>query len=104
MSEWFSRRMERITTTWKSVAALAIILVALQNAVEAQLRVDFYNSTCEEVESIVKEAMKAKLRAAPTSAAGTLRLFFHDCFVNVLLHIQLLIVPRHAGAAPLADH
>ena len=76
-----------------------MILVALQNAgVKAQLRVGFYNSTCEEVERIVKSAMEAEFKAAPTFAAGTLRLFFHDCFVNVLVQLQLLIVPRHANS------
>jgi hypothetical protein len=79
-----STKMEGFTSaTWKTVAALAMILAALENGVEAQLRVDFYNSTCEQVESIVKKTMEAKFKAAPTSAAGTLRLFFHDCFVNV---------------------
>lgn len=84
-----SRRMEGLTgATCKIATALAMILVALQNAgVEAQLRVNFYNTTCKEVESIVKSAMEAKFKAAPTSAAGTLRLFFHDCFVNVLIHM-----------------
>lgn len=68
--------MER---AWKIAAAMVITLVV----VEAQLQMGFYNSTCKEVESIVKAAMEAKFKAAPTSAAGTLRLFFHDCFVNV---------------------
>lgn len=68
--------MERVVL----VAASLVLLVAQVAA--GELRLGFYDESCKDVESIVKTAMVAKFKAAPTSAAGTLRLFFHDCFVN----------------------
>ncbi|PKA53650.1 Peroxidase 51 [Apostasia shenzhenica] len=49
----------------------------------AQLRQNFYANICPNVESIVRDAVTQKFRQTFTTAPATLRLFFHDCAVNV---------------------
>ncbi|KAJ7543387.1 hypothetical protein O6H91_09G035800 [Diphasiastrum complanatum] len=46
------------------------------------LSVDFYNTTCPNVESIVLATMLQKFNETPTVAAGVLRIMQHDCFVE----------------------
>nr|XP_043624374.1 peroxidase 16-like [Erigeron canadensis] len=48
----------------------------------AQLKQNFYQSTCPNVESIVRSAVAKKFQQTFVTAPGTLRLFFHDCFVR----------------------
>ncbi|XP_010530006.1 PREDICTED: peroxidase 65-like [Tarenaya hassleriana] len=46
------------------------------------LRPDYYRKTCPDFNKIVRETVTAKQVQQPTTAAGTLRLFFHDCFLE----------------------
>ncbi|XP_022966562.1 peroxidase 51-like [Cucurbita maxima] len=48
----------------------------------AQLRQDFYADVCPNVESIVRNAVTKKFRQTFVTVPATLRLFFHDCFVQ----------------------
>ncbi|KAK9078891.1 hypothetical protein SSX86_002949 [Deinandra increscens subsp. villosa] len=48
----------------------------------AQLKQNFYQNTCPNVESIVKAAVTKKFQQTFVTIPGTLRLFFHDCFVR----------------------
>lgn len=48
----------------------------------AQLRQNFYATTCPNVENIVRNAVTAKLQQTFITAPGTIRLFFHDCMVQ----------------------
>lgn len=50
---------------------------------EGQLAENFYSSSCPNVESIVKQAVSTKFSQTFTTIPATLRLFFHDCFVQV---------------------
>lgn len=52
-------------------------------AAGAGLSVGYYKDKCAEAETIVQEAVRA---ADAGTKAGLLRLFFHDCFVQVLLY------------------
>lgn len=45
------------------------------------LSLDYYSKTCPQVEQIIHGVMAQKQREAFVTAAGTLRIFFHDCFV-----------------------
>ncbi|XP_024520578.1 peroxidase 51 isoform X4 [Selaginella moellendorffii] len=47
-----------------------------------KLTVDYYKRTCPHAESILRQVMVQKIREAPTTAGATLRLLFHDCFVD----------------------
>ncbi|XP_062151647.1 peroxidase 51-like [Alnus glutinosa] len=49
---------------------------------EGQLAENFYSSSCPNVESIVQQAVSTKFSQTFTTIPATLRLFFHDCFVE----------------------
>ncbi|KAE9588887.1 hypothetical protein Lal_00012623 [Lupinus albus] len=49
---------------------------------EGKLVENFYNSTCPNVESIVRNAVTKKFKQTNITGQATLRLFFHDCFVE----------------------
>ncbi|CAI9111300.1 OLC1v1011490C1 [Oldenlandia corymbosa var. corymbosa] len=49
---------------------------------EAQLRQNFYANVCPNVESIVRTAVTRKFQQTFVTVPGTIRLFFHDCFVD----------------------
>lgn len=53
------------------------------NAAETlSLSYDFYQKSCPNVEKIIHSVVSQKLLEAPVTAAGALRIFFHDCFVE----------------------
>lgn len=62
---------------------VGVVLVVLVVSGEAQLRPNFYQFTCPKVESIVRQAVLKKVRQTFVTVPATLRLFFHDCFVEV---------------------
>lgn len=51
----------------------------------AQLRQNFYSNICPNVESIVRTEVTKKFQQTFVTVPATLRLFFHDCFVQVIL-------------------
>uniref|UniRef100_A0A0E0KJC6 Peroxidase n=1 Tax=Oryza punctata TaxID=4537 RepID=A0A0E0KJC6_ORYPU len=48
----------------------------------AQLRQDYYASVCPDVETIVRDAVTKKVQETTVAVGATVRLFFHDCFVE----------------------
>ncbi|XP_073130150.1 peroxidase 5-like [Henckelia pumila] len=50
--------------------------------VEAQLRVDYYNKTCPNAESIIWEEVEEAFFRDKGIAPGLVRMHFHDCFVR----------------------
>ncbi|GJS91511.1 peroxidase 12-like protein [Tanacetum coccineum] len=46
------------------------------------LSFDFHQTTCPQLESIVRSQLETELAAEIGQAAGLLRLHFHDCFVR----------------------
>lgn len=67
---------------------LAIFLLSLLGfRVEAQLSIGFYSGTCPRLQSIVSTAMASAVANESRMGASILRLFFHDCFVNVQTNI-----------------
>lgn len=58
------------------------LLQLITNCHATKLRVDYYRNTCPNVESIVKNAVEMKLQQTFVTAPATLRLLFHDCFVQ----------------------
>lgn len=61
---------------------LILSLFLAINLSSAQLRGDFYAGTCPNVEQIVRNAVQKKIQQTFTTIPATLRLYFHDCFVN----------------------
>ncbi|KAL6551514.1 Peroxidase 63 [Orobanche gracilis] len=47
-----------------------------------QLNTTYYSRSCPQFEQIVQKTTTDKQINSPTTAAGALRLFFHDCFVG----------------------
>ncbi|KAM7268072.1 hypothetical protein ACFE04_010238 [Oxalis oulophora] len=64
------------------IPLLLLVLCLLITSSSAQLKKDFYKNTCPNVESLVRSAVQKKLQQTFVTAPGTLRLFFHDCFVR----------------------
>ncbi|KAG6768320.1 hypothetical protein POTOM_027228 [Populus tomentosa] len=62
------------------------------------LSYDFYNKTCPNVEKIIHNVVSQKLLEAPVTAAGALRIFFHDCFVEGC-DASVLIASRESNKA-----
>ncbi|KAJ4849392.1 hypothetical protein Tsubulata_018595, partial [Turnera subulata] len=50
--------------------------------VNGQLSPSFYDNTCPNVSSIIREAIEEALQTDPRIGASLVRLHFHDCFVN----------------------
>ncbi|XP_077233777.1 peroxidase 51-like [Tasmannia lanceolata] len=48
----------------------------------AQLKQNYYANICPNVENIVRRAVTTKFQQTFVTVPGTLRLFFHDCFVQ----------------------
>lgn len=61
------------------------ILSLLACFTNAQLSTNFYDKTCPNLQTIVKNAMQQAINGEARLGASILRLFFHDCFVNVRL-------------------
>lgn len=49
---------------------------------ESKLTENYYQKTCPKFHDIIKNVITQKQVASPTTAAATLRLFFHDCMVE----------------------
>ncbi|XP_062225853.1 peroxidase 31-like [Phragmites australis] len=84
-----------------SIALVLLLLLAAAGscAAAARLSPNYYRRSCPRVERIVADVIAAKQRANPSTAAGTLRLFFHDCFVNGC-DASVLVSPLSSDSSP----
>ncbi|XP_010250695.1 PREDICTED: peroxidase 51 [Nelumbo nucifera] len=67
------------TRRWLYLILLVLMMMARG---EGQLVENFYGSTCPKVEDIVSETVRTKIKQTNVTIPATLRLFFHDCFVE----------------------
>ncbi|MBA0856635.1 hypothetical protein Goshw_001064 [Gossypium schwendimanii] len=66
-----------------SPSSLFLILLFLSIPFsESNLTTDYYKNSCPHLENIIRETVTSKYISVPAAAAGTLRLFFHDCMVG----------------------
>lgn len=65
---------------WRRLCLVMVLLMVGQG--EGQLAENFYSSSCPNVEAIVKQEVSTKFSQTFTTIPATLRLFFHDCFVE----------------------
>ncbi|XP_019170628.1 PREDICTED: peroxidase 6-like [Ipomoea nil] len=56
--------------------------LALIYTTESNLSKDYYEKTCPQFSDTMEKIIVEKQMAAPTTAAGILRVFFHDCVVG----------------------
>ncbi|XP_059275292.1 peroxidase 16-like [Lycium ferocissimum] len=64
------------------VLLLVLSIIFNTSCINAKLHRDFYRNSCPNVESIVRSAVEEKYKQTIVTAAATLRLFFHDCFIQ----------------------
>jgi peroxidase len=71
-------------TALLALTAAVLIGVLVGGGAEAQqLSPNFYSSTCPSVATIVRRGMASAVQKERRMGASILRMFFHDCFVNV---------------------
>jgi len=70
---------------------LCLIISVFPDTTTAQLSRGFYSKTCPNVEQIVRNAVQKKIKKTFVAVPATLRLFFHDCFVNVCFYLSVFI-------------
>lgn len=59
------------------------VLATLLTMSSADLQYDFYNSSCPNAETTIRNVVYSQIDANPSVAAALIRLLFHDCFVRV---------------------
>lgn len=70
------------TSLARSVALLTLLL-CLFLPCHGKLSTKFYAKSCPSVAAIVRSVMEQAVAKEPRMGASIIRLFFHDCFVNV---------------------
>ena len=73
-------------------AATVAVACVLALGAMAQLSPTFYDASCPNLQTIVRTAMTQAVSAEQRMGASLLRLFFHDCFVQVLARILTLFI------------
>ncbi|KAM0898456.1 hypothetical protein ACQ4PT_021930 [Festuca glaucescens] len=68
--------------SWVALALLLFVAV-VPTANGDDLSPRYYDKTCPNVQRVVRSLMAHKVAGEPRMAPAVLRLFFHDCFVNV---------------------
>nr|TKR78447.1 hypothetical protein D5086_0000282300 [Populus alba] len=67
----------------KAIVTLAILVMLSMGSSNAQLSTDFYSKSCPHLFSTVKPVVQSAINKEARMGASILRLFFHDCFVNL---------------------
>ncbi|KAK4265502.1 hypothetical protein QN277_026550 [Acacia crassicarpa] len=66
----------------RSIVVLSCLVLFTCGICSAQLSKGFYSQTCPNLETYVRSAVSTKFQQTFVTVPGTLRLFFHDCFVR----------------------
>ncbi|KAL6188298.1 hypothetical protein ACLB2K_039691 [Fragaria x ananassa] len=61
---------------------LFLVLLSSSASIESRLYTNYYSKSCLRFTQIVQDIVTNKQISTPTTAAATLRLFFHDCLHN----------------------
>ncbi|KAJ6990707.1 hypothetical protein NC653_019079 [Populus alba x Populus x berolinensis] len=90
--------MDRVQLRLTQIFFLVLVLCVARGPNAQGLSYDFYDKTCPNVEKIIHNVVSQKLLEAPVAAAGALRIFFHDCFVEGC-DASVLIASRESNKA-----
>ncbi|CAL0301039.1 unnamed protein product [Lupinus luteus] len=74
--------MNSIPLSVTALCCVVIVLIALPFSSDAQLSTSFYNKTCPNVHTIVRNVIANVSKSDPRIGASLVRLHFHDCFVQ----------------------
>ncbi|XP_021849414.2 peroxidase 19 [Spinacia oleracea] len=66
-----------------------------------QLSIDYYAKSCPEVEKLVGSVTSEQFKVAPAIASATIRLFYHDCFVEGC--DASILISSKSGSKELAE-
>lgn len=66
-----------------NLCVVALVVLATIGAEAQPLRTDFYDKSCPQIFSIVKDGIKNAVKIEKRMAASIVRLHLHDCFVNI---------------------
>ncbi|XP_022852330.1 peroxidase 55-like [Olea europaea var. sylvestris] len=88
--------------TWKVLCLLMVMILLMRG--EGQLMENFYSSTCPNVEAIVQQAVATKFSQTFVTMPSTLRLFFHDCFVEGCDASVLIASPNNDAEKDAPDN
>lgn len=69
-------------SSWFMVLVLLLVFALSARLSDSALTPDYYNRTCPGVASIVSGVVRQKRDATIRTIGSTIRLFFHDCFVE----------------------
>ena len=78
--------MAMVTSACQALVIMVIAAAALSMASGTALQYNFYSSSCPEAEEAVRNATQKIIYNDPTMGAAFVRLFFHDCFVRVMIN------------------
>lgn len=77
-------------SSYMAIVTMALLILFLGSST-AQLSTDYYSQSCPKLFPTVKSAVKSAVAKEARMGASLLRLFFHDCFVNVILFDTSLV-------------
>lgn len=76
------------------VLLLFLSLYVFPQLGSAQLQQNYYANICPNVETIVRNAVTKKIQETFVTVGATIRLFFHDCFVQVIVCLNIMSKQR----------
>ncbi|KAB1200064.1 Peroxidase 55 [Morella rubra] len=88
---------------WKGLL-LVTVLITIVGRGKGQLVENFYSSSCPNVESIVSQAVSTKFSQTFVTVPATLRLFFHDCFIEGCDASIMIASPNNDAEKDAADN
>ncbi|CAK7340181.1 unnamed protein product, partial [Dovyalis caffra] len=69
---------------FNAMVTLALLIMLFMGSSNAQLSTDFYSKSCPHLFSTVQTVVQSAINKETRMGASIVRLFFHDCFVNVI--------------------
>ncbi|XP_043723211.1 peroxidase 51-like [Telopea speciosissima] len=81
-----------------------VVVMVMGKQGEAQLAQNFYSFSCPNVEAIVRQAVITKMSQTFVTVPATLRLFFHDCFVQGCDASIMIASPNHDAEKDAPDN
>lgn len=72
------------------IVGFSLLVLVLMGSANASLSKDYYYSSCPRLFETVKCAVESAISKETRMGASLLRLFFHDCFVNVIIFQSFL--------------